>query len=461
MKKPEETKTSSEKTATQSAKPDNPAESVKKPAAKPGTLKSTETGAGDGSGARAGGGSVRPAESTLVGDGTKGRPAAAAKTSDATSSGISDGQAAAGAAPDKTDSRPLPEAQAPVPVQNVTVKKTGFWPVVLGGAVAAGLGAGAAMWALPHLPAGWLPAPPPPEIAQPAAPSVDAEAIRAEAVGAAEAAAAAQIEALRAELAAAAPVAAAPANGEGTSGAQAAALQAMIDEQAARLEEQAARIEELAARPVLDPEAAQRVQALADQAGALEQQISAAAEEAQSRIAAAQAEAQKLQEAAADSTRRAEAVAAVTALQAALDRGVTPDEARATLEGAGLEAPEALTREVPSLESLQAGFPEAARAALRVALREDSSGGGNALTNFLRAQTGARSVAPREGSDADAILSRADAAVGMGRIGAALDEVAALSEAARAAPAMADWLAGATAYRDAQAALSDLSANSN
>ena len=30
-----------------------------------------------------------------------------------------------------------------------------------------------------------------------------------------------------------------------------------------------------------------------------------------------------------------------------------------------------------------------------------------------------------------------------------------------AAPAMADWLAGATAYRDAQAALSDLSAPSN
>ncbi|MFC6461711.1 COG4223 family protein [Paracoccus aerius] len=207
---------------------------------------------------------------------------------------------------------------------------------------------------------------------------------------------------------------------------------------------------------------AARIQTLADQAGALEQQIQTAAQAAQAQINAAQAEAQQLQEAAAESTRRAEAVAAVAALQSALDQGVNPDEARQTLEGAGLQAPEALTREVPSLDSLQADFPEAARAALRTSLRQDSAAGnGNLLTNFLRAQTGARSVEAREGSDPDAILSRADGAVEEGRIADALTEIEALPEEAKAAPAMADWLAGATAYRDAQAALSDLSAPSN
>lgn len=83
------------------------------------------------------------------------------------------------------------------------------------------------------------------------------------------------------------------------------------------------------------------------------------------------------------------------------------------------------------------------------------------LTNFLRAQTGIRSVAPREGDDPDAVLSRANAEVEAGQIGAALDEIQALPDAAKSAPSMADWIAGATAYRDAQSALSDLSANSN
>lgn len=475
MTKPDETTTSGDGKAPES---DNPAEggntapeSGKKPAAEPGTLTSTDTGPGDGTPAAAGGGHVEPAESTLVGDGHEGHPAASPKPG-ASEAAKTDSADMAEAGTDKVDPdeaapRETP-ALVPAPTQQVTVKKTGFWPVALGGVVAAGIGAAATIWALPHLPAAWLPEQPAPE----AAAAIDADAIRADSVSAAEAAARAEVEGLRSEVDAlrtelaeatrataptttpeAAPVAA-PADDGSATAERLAALQARLDEQAGRLDE-------LAARPVLDPEMAQRVQSLADQAGALEQQIQSAAETAQTQISAAQVEAQKLQEAAADSTRRAEAVAAIAALQSALDRGVTPDEARQTLEDAGLDAPEALAREVPSLERLQAGFSEAARAALRAALREESASGGNVLTNFLRAQTGARSVDPREGGDPDAILSRAGAEVEAGRIGAALDEMAALPEPARAAPAMADWLAGASAYRDAQSALSDLSANSN
>lgn len=482
MKKPDEKKTTSNPKAPQADKAAEIADdTAKKQPAQTGTVKAKDVGAGDGKSAATGGGKIAPAESTLVGDGKSGRPPATAKPdasaaaaatakakaeSTTTDSKAAPAEAKAEAAATKAPSKDAPSqptppatpASTPAPAQNVTVRKTGFWPVAFGGVVAAGLGAAATIWALPHLPAGWLPEAP----AQEVAPAVDADAIRADAVSAAEAAAREQVEALRAELAEAA--AATPAPVADTTAAPAAAddqTAGQIAELQGRLEQQAARIEELAARPTLDADAAQKVQSLADQAAALEQQILSAAQNAQSEITAAQAEAQKLQEAAEDSTKRAEAVAAIASLQAALDRGVTPEEARSALEGAGIDPPEALAREVPSLESLQAGFGDAARAALRASLREDSTSGGNVLTNFLRAQTGVRSVAPREGDDADAVLSRANAEIEAGRIDTALDEMQALSDAAKSAPAMADWLAGATAYRDARSALSDLSANSN
>lgn len=467
---------------------------AKKPAAKPGTLKTRETGEGDGAAAAPGGGKVEPADSTLLGQSADGRPAAAPRPEDqrpvdpAEIQRIADSEAAkavegkpvtakpAGAKPAEAapkeqagDGSAKVAAQEPAkdgaakgatsaPSPKPAVQKTGFWPVVLGGVVAAGVGSAATIWALPHLPAGWLPDRGETVVATP---QVDVDAIRADAVSAAESGVAAQIEArvaaLREELAAQAP--AAP--GEAPAF-DATALEQQIAALRGQLEQQARQIGELAARPSADPAAAGRMQELAAQAEALEPQIQTAAEQAQSRITEAQAEAEKLQAAAADSTRRAEAVAAIASLQAALDRGVTPDEARATLEGAGMDAPEALTREVPSLTGLQEGFGPAARAALRATLREESaSGEGNLLTNFLRAQTGARSVAPREGGDPDAILSRAGAAVDAGRIAAALDEMQALPDTAKTAPEMAAWLAGAEAYRAAQAALDDLSANSN
>ncbi len=478
MKKPDKTKNTSTSATPQDDTPLMP----KKDAAAPGVIAATDIGSSDGTKAAALGGEIKPVDSTLLGDKTGQSPAAERKP--AQDQGPADAKVEkAKAAEAKADAKPGPASEKPTsvpssgsvssgsassmastssgsatssaspsaPAQKVTVQKTGFWPVVLGGVVAAGLGSAATIWALPHLPAGWLPEQPAPA----AAPEVDVAAIRDDAVAAAQSATAEQIDALRAELAAQAEQGAQQPVPAGPSEEDLAALRQQV-------EQQAARVEELAARPQIDPDMAARIQTLADQAGALEQQIQTAAQAAQAQINAAQAEAQQLQEAAAESTRRAEAVAAVASLQSALDQGVNPDEARQTLEGVGLEAPEALTREVPSLDSLQADFPQAARAALRTSLRQDSAAGnGNLLTNFLRAQTGARSVEARDGSDPDAILSRADGAVEEGRIGDALTEIKALPEEAKAAPAMADWLAGATAYRDAQAALSDLSAPSN
>nr|WP_252727041.1 mitofilin family membrane protein [Paracoccus sp. C2R09] len=86
-----------------------------------------------------------------------------------------------------------------------------------------------------------------------------------------------------------------------------------------------------------------------------------------------------------------------------------------------------------------------------------ASGEGNLLTNFLRAQTGARSVAPRDGDDTDAILSRAENTLNGGDVAATVGELDALPQPAADASAMADWLARAKTYSEAQSALSDLS----
>ncbi|WP_304617304.1 hypothetical protein [Paracoccus sp. (in: a-proteobacteria)] len=422
--------------------------------AKPGVIASTEIGAGKP--AQAGQpGEIRPIESSLVGDGSTGLPAASPRSP-------APSQSARTEAP--TAPTPPATGASPRPAMDPAPRRGGFLPLALGGAVAAGLGAAAAIWALPHLPPEWRPATAAAPVAS--APPAEAPPPIDEAALIAAAEAAARQAAMDALAEAPAPEAA-PADLPADLAArldaleQAAAQQDDAPEGAnpealaalqTRLDEQQARLDELAARPAFDPEAASALQA----------QIEQAAAEAEQRLAAAQAEADALQQAAAESTRRAEAVAAIAALQAALDEGITPDQARDALAAAGLEAPQALAAPIPSLAQLQAGFPEAARAALRASLTAASAERrGNLVTNFLRAQTGARSVTPREGTDPDAILSRADAALQAGRVADALAEIATLPEPALAAPAMAEWRAEAEAHANAQAALSDLSPDQN
>lgn len=222
-----------------------------------------------------------------------------------------------------------------------------------------------------------------------------------------------------------------------------------------QLDAQSARIAELAQRPAVDPAAVERLNALAAQADALSQRIATAADEAQARLAEAETRATTLAQSAEDAARRAQAASAALAIGEALQSGAPPTAALAQLEEAGVTPPPALTARVPTLDELVAAFPPAARAGVRASLQAESAQGeGSILGNFLRAQTGARSVEPRQGSDADAVLSRAGAAVERGHIQAALDELTALPEAAR--PAMADWTAQAQAYVQAQAALGTL-----
>ena len=105
------------------------------------------------------------------------------------------------------------------------------------------------------------------------------------------------------------------------------------------------------------------------------------------------------------------------------------------------------------MAALREAFPEAARTGLAVARREglvEDSG----VLGFLSGQLAVRSTAPREGSDPDAVLSRAEAALAQGRLSEALVEIDMLPEPVQAA--MAEWIGPARARAEAEAALSGL-----
>lgn len=189
-------------------------------------------------------------------------------------------------------------------------------------------------------------------------------------------------------------------------------------------------------------------------------EVAAAAESAQAELAAAQTEAERLRAEAAAEAQRAALLTALGRVETALANGADFATPLADLAAAGVTVPEVLTANAAgllALPALQAAFADPARDALRVSLQDDM---GDTLTDrlgtFLRSQTGARSLTPREGADPDAVLSRAEAALQDGRIADALAELAALPEPGRAA--MAAWAAQATLVVQAQDAVAQLAA---
>ena len=152
----------------------------------------------------------------------------------------------------------------------------------------------------------------------------------------------------------------------------------------------------------------------------------------------------------------ATARAAASRIVAALDNGNGFEAALSEVAANGdVAIPDALSAAaasgVATLSTLREEFPEFARAAL--AADRSGSNGDNVL-GFLQKQLGVRSVEPREGSDADAVLSRAEAAVRDGQLAAALDELAGLPETARAA--MTDWIALAETRHAAMVAVDEV-----
>ncbi len=230
-----------------------------------------------------------------------------------------------------------------------------------------------------------------------------------------------------------------------------AAIEAQIDGISTRLTE-------LEARPTtLEPS---DTVASTDEVAALESTL--ADQKAQLAELAARAEAAEAR--AADEAAQLLARAAVTRLVTAVDSGETFAPALSDLEQvAPVEVPDALREAaeagVPTLAALQDSFPDAARAGLSAARAEVPESEVVGVTGFIRRQLNVRSVTPREGSDPDAVLSRAQAAVRAGDLDTALTEMEALPEAARAA--MSDWLDAASARKAAQDAAGELSDSLN
>lgn len=191
--------------------------------------------------------------------------------------------------------------------------------------------------------------------------------------------------------------------------------------------------------------------------GGLSGNAQALAQEAEARLAEARDAAAALKaetEAAAAATRRQ---VALTRLFAALESGAPYSAALADLGG---DLPPVLAESaeagLPTLATLQDTFPDAARRGLEAAINADMGANwSDRVANFLRAQTGARSLTPREGNDPDAILSRAEAALTRGDVKASLADIATLP--APAQDAMADWTAAATRRVQAAEAVAALS----
>ncbi len=346
-----------------------------------------------------------------------------------------------------------------------------FLALVLGGIIAAGGGFALARWYPDLLPIATAPAPAAdPALAARVAETATAAAALAErqaALEAAQAALAARIDAMPGPAAGGDPAALAPLadrlaaleaqvaalaarpSGEGASdgaggGADPAALAAMAETVAALRAE----VEGLRATVAAGPDPR-----LADQIAALT--AAAAAERA---AAEARAEALRLETERATAAMRARA--ALLRVQAAVDGGGPLDAALADLAAAGVAVPAELAAQaagVPTLATLQAAFPDAARAALAASVTVPTDGDMmDRLGAFLRAQTGARSLEPRSGDDPDAVLSRAEAALRAGDLAATLAELDTLPPAA--APALAAWRAQAEARAAAVAAVRRIAA---
>ena len=164
--------------------------------------------------------------------------------------------------------------------------------------------------------------------------------------------------------------------------------------------------------------------------------------------------------AAAAALARAAAEAALGQVQAAVASGAAFAAPLATV-AATIEIPDALQAVaeagVPTQDALTRGFAPLARAALPVALQETAGESmGDRLGAFVMGQIGGRAVAPREGDDPDAVLSRVGAAVAGGDLEAALAEIAALPQGAR--DVLAPWVADVEARRAAEAGLAALTA---
>lgn len=171
-------------------------------------------------------------------------------------------------------------------------------------------------------------------------------------------------------------------------------------------------------------------------------ELDAVTAEARAEVEAARARATEIEAAAAEAAVKADADAAMIEVASALEAGIAFSGPLSRLKDVPRELNATADKGVPTLATLQSEFPGAARRALAEAqVVPEEASPTDRLAAFLRRQTNARSLSPREGDDPDAILSRAESALADGDVSTALVELEALPEGSRAA--MDDWIEAA------------------
>jgi len=347
------------------------------------------------------------------------------------------------AAPKKPATKPEKaapkEAEVVSPVAApVVVRRGGFFPMVLGGAVAAGIGfVGANMIGNDGWPFG-----------------NDTRAVFEAETTASIAAQNAALDALQSDLsgvALKADISGMTADIEAT--------QKLIADVAGQLAQVSTDLNDLQVR-LTDLEKRPITEGLSDAAVAAFEGELALVQDA---LAAQRAEIEATSAAAADMEARAEISeteamkrAALSQIQTALDLGTGFGPSIENLRAAGEPIPQVLEqvaeKGVLSLAGLQGAYPVAARAALNA--NRGAGGDEGGFGAFLRNQLGARSLEPKEGASTDAVLSRAEAALAQGRLLDAMAELQTLPDDGRAA--MSDWLASAQLRQNALAAAGEL-----
>ncbi|SMC77217.1 COG4223 family protein [Primorskyibacter flagellatus] len=344
------------------------------------------------------------------------------------------------------------DTSAPVPqVTQTIVKKAGFLPLLLGGVAAAIIGFVAARYVVPD---GW----PFPGVQTAEDPFVVDTLATLEAHGAAiadldtrtaaveQSVSGIDVDALSSQ----ASDAAATANDASQ----------RLDGLTGNVEALDGRLTALEKRPVEESVSPEAIEAYERELDAMRAAIQTQREEIESMLA----DATEMEESANQTAQLTQARAALAQISSALTDGTPFADAAAQLRQSTGSIPEALSsvadEGVATQAELADQFPGASRAALSAARNAGAADeGGGRFSSFLREQLGARSVVPKEGNDADAILSRAEAAQRDGDLDAALTEIEALPDPAR--DALSVWTARAQARRDALAALAAASQELN
>ena len=244
------------------------------------------------------------------------------------------------------------------------------------------------------------------------------------------------------------------------------ALSSDIDQRQASIEAQlqalAGRLVEVEKQPLTQNVSPQAIKAYESELAQLRSDLAEVAQSVSAQIEQTKTEAEKLQKTTNAQARIGTITSALNAIRAAAENGAGYQAALSDLIATtDLDLPKALQAHakngVTQLGDLQDEFTQAAQAALKaIRLAEGPQTGENRLLAFLKAQFGVRSLEPQAGTSAEAVLSRAQAAVTEGDLKAALSELSTLPPLGH--DHLQDWIVAAQNRLAVQDALAELSA---